>query len=236
MLGFTWYGLLRSTFLTALTARYRFNRTTGKVYVLRPKKFGGNAVLDWNRVKAHLTWCAAGAFEPGFQHDPAQRLARQSEGGGFFMMRSLLLYWPPLDPDDFDRKGEDFILVGRWVTPPAGLWEYIRRFMEEGMDAVPTPKPYDYRRKGRLSMWQQLWEDDLDPFLREARLKGGEEPMSAVSVGALLADLPTRPTNSMAQWLCYWPRFPKEWNSDCGQKRREKGIGPEEPLRWTAKI
>lgn len=36
--------------------------------------------------------------------------------------------------------------------------------------------------------------------------------------------------------LGYWPKFPEEWNSDCGQKRRESGIGPEEPLRWAAKV
>jgi hypothetical protein len=55
---FNWYSGSRAMFFTALVARFRFNRTTGKVYVLRPKKFGGNAVLDWNCVKAHIAWLA----------------------------------------------------------------------------------------------------------------------------------------------------------------------------------
>jgi hypothetical protein len=48
-------------------------------------------------------------------------------------------------------------------------------------------------------------------------------------------EMPVLPFNTLAQWLCYWPTFPKEWNSDCGQRRSEKGIGPEEPLRWEVK-
>jgi hypothetical protein len=44
------------------------------------------------------------------------------------------------------------------------------------------------------------------------------------------------PLHSLAERLCYWPTFPEEWNSDCGQKRRESGIGPEEPLRWPCRV
>ena len=55
------------------------------------------------------------------------------------------------------------------------------------------------------------------------------------TLGMYLGEVPFLPFNSMAQWLCWWPTFPEEWNSDCGQKRRENGIGPEEPLRWKVK-
>ena len=41
---------------TALRCRYRFNRSTGKVHVLRPHACGGNAVLDWSSVAAHVQW------------------------------------------------------------------------------------------------------------------------------------------------------------------------------------
>jgi hypothetical protein len=41
------------------------------------------------------------------------------------------------------------------------------------------------------------------------------------------------PFHWLGERMCTWPTFPKEWNSDCGQLRRESGIGPEEPLRWT---
>ena len=41
---------------------------------------------------------------------------------------------------------------------------------------------------------------------------------------------------SYVQDVAPGPTFPEEWNGDCGQKRRESGIGPEEPLRWVAKV
>jgi hypothetical protein len=230
---FNWrIGGSRAMFFTALTGRFRFNRTTGKVYVLRPKRFGGNAVLDWSRVKAHTAWRVSLMLEPGFQHDPAKRQQRRGDGEG-----ALLLYWPPLDPNDPEHKGEDFIRVG-FGRFGAGLWEYIRRFMEEGMDAVPIPEPYEYRRKGRHSMSEQMWEIDLEALVCQARDKGEADPEAFVEAnynGLILAGLPFLPLESMAQWLCYWPTFPVEWNSDCGQRRREKGIGAEEPLRWVAK-
>lgn len=236
-IGFTvyWYTYLRGIFLTALTARYRFNRTIGKVYVLRPKAFGGNVVLDWHRVKAHPNWCAPHDLKPGFQHDPALRAKRQGVAGGHFGRKGLVLYWPPLDAKDPERKGEDIIWVGQWLQGK-NLWAYVRVFMEEGMDAVPAPEEDEWRRKGRSSMWQHLWESQLDPVLRAAKLKGNPDPRSAVDLADYLMELPFLPLNTLAQWLCYWPTFPEEWNSDCGQKRRESGIGPEEPLRWVAKV
>ncbi|MDH6168257.1 hypothetical protein M2282_003408 [Variovorax boronicumulans] len=229
-----WRILLRAAFLTALTARYRFNRTTGKVYVLRPKKFGGNAVLDWHRVKAHPKWCAPLEVKPGWQYNETERDKRKRAGGGFSMRRGLVLYWPPLDANDPERKGEDILWVGCWLSGTP-LWEYIRAFMQEGMQAVPAPEPHEYRRKRRSSMWQYLWEEGFDATIREARLMGHEKPESAVGVGDWLREGPFVMFNSWAQWLCWWPTFPKEWNSDCGQKRREHGIGAEEPLRWKAK-
>ena len=229
-----WRILFRSAFLTALTARYRFNRTTGKVYVLRPKKFGGNAVLDWHRVKAHPKWCTPLEVKPGWQHNQAERDKRKRAGGGFSMRRGLVLYWPPLDANDPERKGEDILWVGCWLSGTP-LWEYIRTFMQEGMQAVPAPEPHEYRRKRRSSMWQYLWEEGFDPTIREARLMGNKKPERTVGVGDWLREGPFVIFNSWAQWLCWWPTFPKEWNSDCGQKRRERGIGTEEPLRWKAK-
>jgi hypothetical protein len=229
-----WYIFLRAFFLTALTARYRFNRTTGKVYVLRPKKFGGNAVLDWHRVKAHPKWCTPLEVKPGWQYNQTERDKRKQAGGGFSMRRGLVLYWPPLDANDPERKGEDILWVGKWLSG-IPLWEYIRTFMQEGMQAVPAPEPHEYRRKRRSSMWQYLWEEGFDTTIREARLLGNKNPESAVSLDDWVREGLFVIFNSWAQWLCWWPTFPKEWNSDCGQKRRERGIGPEEPSRWEAK-
>ena len=84
-------------------------------------------------------------------------------------------------------------------------------------------------------MWQHLWEGQLDSYVRGAKLQGHPNPRSAIGVGLYFREVPFLIFNSMAQWLCWWPTFPEEWNSDCGQKRRERGIGPEEPLRWEAR-
>lgn len=229
-----WRLLFRGAFLTALTARYRFNRTTGKVYVLRPKRFGGNVVLDWNRVLAHPKWSAPLADTPGWQHRQSERDKRKQAGGGFSMRRGLVLYWPPLNADDPERKGEDILWVGEWLSG-APLWEYIRSFMQEGMQAVPAPEPHEYRRKRRSSMWQYLWEEGFDTTIREARLLGQEKPERAVGLDDWVREGPFVIFNSWAQWLCWWPTFPKQWSSDCGQRRRERGIGPEEPLRGRPK-
>ena len=226
-----WPQSFAPNFFTALRARYRFNRTTGKVYVLRPARYGGNVVLDWSRVKAHVDWCAPREMTWADLDYPTARKARQAGGGGPAMMRGLVLYWPPLDPDDTERKGEEVL----WVGPRAAgeeLWQYIRTFMEEGIDAVPEPKHYNWLRKGFQTPGQHLEETQLGPSRALEEVTGESRAMTAaVAVSAA----PWTPLHSLAERLCYWPTFPEEWNSDCGQKRREDGIGPEEPLRWTPK-
>jgi len=79
---------------------------------------------------------------------------------------------------------------------------------------------------------QESPSDDLGIFCLWARTTGDSRAMTAaVAVSAA----PWTPLHSLAERLCYWPTFLEEWNSDCGQKRREDGIGPEEPLRWAAR-
>ncbi|EJL67855.1 hypothetical protein AB4142_20530 [Variovorax sp. 2RAF20] len=226
---------------TARCARYRFNRTTGKVYVLRPDRWGGNAMLDWSRAQAHVHWAppiesaqnrhhAASVDEttqelhkqlnasrhfgwevdgslayfglldlimglgvPRYDlSDEARRKRRSASSNG-----CLLLYWPPLNTADPQRRGEDLI----WVGPSNSgerFWRYLQTFMQRGMDAVPAPEvPNAWICKGRD---------------------------------------PDRVLNWLAECLCYWPVFPSEWKSDSGQARRESGIGPEQPLRWRAKL
>lgn len=72
-----WPAMGAPTFFTSLRARYRFNRTTRKVYVLRPKRYGGNVILDWDRVKAHTSWCAPREMEPDQIDDKFARQRRQ---------------------------------------------------------------------------------------------------------------------------------------------------------------
>ncbi|PIF76389.1 hypothetical protein CLU95_3549 [Variovorax sp. 54] len=228
---FFWGAIFAPAFFTSLRARYRFNRTTRTVYVLRPKKYGGNAVLEWGRVQAHVNWVPPSAWTPSqIANDPAAREARSLEGR---RTRYLLLYWPPMDANDPERKGEDVIWVGDEGAGES-LWQYIRTYMEEGMNSVPWPGVDHWLRKGFSGASEHLEETVMHQSHVNDDLAGG-----GTSTGTYVnyaANLPWAPLNSLAERLCYWPTFPEEWNSDCGQKRRESGIGPEEPMRWPAKF
>lgn len=226
-----WPHVLAPAFFTALRARYRFNRTTRKVYVLRPKKYGGNAVLDWDRVEAHVKWAPPKSWtaEELASSEEARRDRLLSAG----IDSNLLLYWPPLDPTDPERKGEDVI----WVGPNGSgepLWQYIRTFMEDGMQAVPQPSEYNWLRKGFSSPGQHMEETVMHGSLVRDKIVG--EGTSGATAANFGLNVLWAPLHTLAERLCYWPTFPEEWNSDCGQKRRESGIGPEEPLRWVAKV
>jgi hypothetical protein len=209
---FLWPIIASPTLFTSLCARYRFNRTTGKVYVLRPKRYGGNVVLDWDRVQAHTDWRSSGRMTYEDRNDPTLRLKRQ----GNLEYAALVLYWPPFDDDDPERKGEDILWVGPDFMFGERPWQYIRTFMEKGMYAVPSPTEEEWLRKGFSSPGELMREHASDSML--------------VNISAFI----WWPVQSLAERLCYWPTFPEEWNSDCGQKRRENGIGLEEPLRWKA--
>ncbi len=226
-----WPAMGAPAFFTSLRARYRFNRTNRKVYVLRPKRYGGNVVLDWDRVRAHTSWCAPREMTPDQIDDKFARQRRQEERGGAFGMRGLVLYWPPLDPSDSERKGEEVLWVGPKLAGE-GLWQYIRTFMEDGIDKVPVPTEYEWLRKGFHTPSQHLEETEMSASRVLDRIGGRGENSTQTKITFLMTFL-WAPLHSLAERLCTWPTFPEEWNSDCGQKRREAGIGPEEPLRWT---
>ena len=230
---YLWPILGAPVLFTHLRARYRFNRTTGKVYVLRPDRYGGNVVLDWHRVQAHVNWRGHGQMTPEQLHDPTARLVRQNT----LQFSGLLLYWPPLEADDTERKGEEVLWVGPQCVFGESLWQYIRTFMEEGIDAVPVPNEYEWLRKGYSSPAQHSEEVDLDLSRVQDRVQGrAEEGETSLSTKAtFLFTFMWAPVHSLGERLCSWPTFPEEWNSDCGQKRRESGLGPQEPLRWVAK-
>ncbi|MCR8957938.1 MFS transporter [Variovorax sp. S2] len=236
LLYFLWPQTFAPTYFTSLRARYRFNRTTRKVYVLRPARYGGNVVLDWDRVQAHVNWCAPREMTHDDLRDPVARQARQDNRGGQFGICGLVLYWPPLDPADKERAGEEVLWVGPKLAGE-NLWQYIRTFMEEGMDAVPEPTEYEWLRKGFHSVGQHVEETVLGPSRVLDRLGGraGEGGASIQTSFNFMLNAVWAPLHCLAERLCSWPMFPDEWNSDCGQKRRESGLGPEEPLRWTAR-
>ena len=216
------------SYWTALRARYRFNRSTGKVYIVRPRKFGGNAVLDWSRVRAHVQWRPP---LPGsdLEGDPTTERHRERLEQPALDHAYLMLYWPPLDPADPQRRGEDLIFVGHEGSG-ANLWEYLRTFMNKGLGAVPEPQPFEYLRKGFSTARQAQMEVMLQPTLVKEQILGQS---TATGLFLKLDSYLWRYNHVLGERMAYWPTFPEAWNSDCGQRRREDGIGPEEPLRWT---
>ena len=105
--------------------------------------------------------------------------------------------------------------------------------MAEGMEAVPAPGPDNWLRKGFSEATEHLEENVMHASHQQDEQRGGGT--STATYINYAANLPWSPLNTLGEWICSWPTFPEEWNSDCGQKRRESGIGPEQPMRWPAR-
>lgn len=97
----------------------RFNRITRQVYLHRPRYAGGIAVLSWDQVSVEA---AAGKPEVA--------------GIG----TQLLVAWTQ---DMTGLPHSHLMFVGKTADGTSdlvNLWEFIRRYMEEGPDAVPRPR------------------------------------------------------------------------------------------------
>lgn len=116
---------------TARCARYRFNRTTGKAYVLRPARWGGNAVLDWSRVQAHVHWAppaeSAQSEEQRRGEDliwvgprnSGERLWRYIQT---FMQKGMDAVPAPDMPNDWMHKGRNPEHVFNWLAECLCYW------------------------------------------------------------------------------------------------------------------
>lgn len=97
----------------------RLNRITRQVHINRPAYAGGIATFPWDVTIPEMT-----GSDPG---------TRRGDG-------SLMMMWTSEDSgagfDDFCKVGGDLEDRGKAEV----LWEYIRRYMEDGLDAVPQPK------------------------------------------------------------------------------------------------
>ncbi|MGA6179498.1 DUF6708 domain-containing protein [Stenotrophomonas sp. NPDC077421] len=97
----------------------RLNRITRQVHVNRPTYAGGIATFPWDATVPEMT-----GSDPG---------ARRGDG-------SLMMMWMSQGSgagfDEFCKVGGNLDDRGK----AEALWEYIRRYMEEGPDAVPQPK------------------------------------------------------------------------------------------------
>lgn len=183
---FVWRYALKFIRCEIFTQRHlliRFNRKTRQVHLHRPKYAGGIVTLPWEATVA--------AINPELP---------DSQGLG----DTLALGWP------HERTGAGFDEMA-FVGPPLdgnremeGLWEYIRRYMEEGPQSVPKPKslrsrfpwPWD-SLKASLRFMRPMW-----------RRGGGLWVVITIVMLSPLIVL-----HSASHWvsmlLCWRPRWPK---------------------------
>jgi hypothetical protein len=164
----------------------RFDRINRKVYVHRPRYAGGVVTLDWDKViTVELNVSQTGS--------------------------PLFLDWYPIDtPNGLN----ELLMVGRrtrYGTEYRDVWEFIRRYMEDGPSSVPYQKllgkiPWPWRA---LQMTLgTLWE-----MVRSA-------PLPAQIVVTLIL-LPVALVFALWQWisllLCWEPVFPRKIRAACGE-------------------
>ena len=127
----------------------RFNRVTRQVYLHRPRYAGGLATLAWDQVSP----------------EPALGLPEWRGTG-----TQLMLAWTN------DMTGLPYfhiMLVGKVANGTSdivNLWEFIRRYMEEGPQSVPRPKkllgkvPWPWLSlQAPWSFFKPLWRDGFKP-------------------------------------------------------------------------
>ncbi|CAI1955823.1 Uncharacterised protein [Serratia liquefaciens] len=127
----------------------RFNRVTRQVYLHRPRYAGGLATLAWDQVSP----------------EPALGLPEWRGTG-----TQLMLAWTN------DMTGLPYfhiMLVGKVANGTSdivSLWEFIRRYMEEGPQSVPRPKkllgkvPWPWLSlQAPWSFFKPLWRDGFKP-------------------------------------------------------------------------
>lgn len=160
-----------------------------KVYVIRPANCGGNVVLEWGRL------CAL--FDPDGPHPWGEQYTK-----------GLALYSPSLESEGCDGEGEDCIFVGsslifKELQAPK-LWEYIRRYMEDGpsVDVIPPNAPANYKNVPRY-LPQEYSTYCGKPSRQQYALEQNPGFMETTC-------------HMLTQMTCSWPRFPKEWESDSG--------------------
>ena len=126
--------------LEAFTMRrlvVRFNRETRKVYLLRPRFLGGVKSYDWEAIDAILP-----------------KDIPNHEGIGGMLVLAVKTKENENPYRDFGVDGAFLGLPSRDYQHLLSFWEYIRRFMEDGADAVPAPKRLRSKWPNPLSsMW-----------------------------------------------------------------------------------
>ncbi|WP_425929591.1 DUF6708 domain-containing protein [Pseudomonas sp. NyZ201] len=161
----------------------RFNRVTRQVYLHRPRFAGGVTVFDWEQV----------AVETGAGEEDSANIGRK-----------LILSWGPSMPE---LPHFHLVFVGKraeGTSDIVNLWEFIRRYMEEGPQSVPAPKkllgkvPWPWLSViASLSFFKPLWRAGLR--------------WQVACIVALAS--PALALHSVGHWisllLCWEPRWPR---------------------------
>ncbi|NZA28143.1 hypothetical protein H0E84_17325 [Luteimonas sp. SJ-92] len=178
--GWRW---LRVEIFTQRHLVARFNRVTRQVYLNRPPYAGGVVVLPWE--------AAVAAIDP-------------SEPDHHGMSGFVAVVFSK------ERSGSDYgdtVFLGRPMRGSReieGLWEYIRRYMEDGPNSVPKPG-----RLLPLSPWP------LEPVRATFRFmspmwRSSSRPV-ALLTGLLL--VPLLALHALSHWisllLCWAPQWPE---------------------------
>ncbi|MCQ4145422.1 DUF6708 domain-containing protein [Vogesella sp. AC12] len=126
--------------LEAFTMRrlvVRFNRDTRQVYFLRPTFLGGVRTYNWEEMDAALP----------------KDMPNHEGVGGMLMIGTAVVD----NENPHSQFATDVAFVGnacRDYKQLLSFWEYIRRFMEDGPDAVPEPRRLRSKWPNPLvSMW-----------------------------------------------------------------------------------
>lgn len=163
----------------------RFNRKTKKIYINRPNFAGGDKVYNWKDVVPSV--------------DPKDMVVTKKR-----KREILMLYFFK------QRTGEkyhDVVFLGAPLRSDHelyALWEYIRRYMEEGPQGIPKPHC--------IPSFPWPWRSFLAPWSFIDN-KWAEAPWSPKMLALVVVVSPLMLIHATAHWcsllLCwpvYWPR------------------------------
>lgn len=183
MVGMLLWGVLRESF-TLTHFPIRFNRKNRMIYVFRPKRRANVLRVKWDDVFWHIR----------------RNKNKQFGSYNWFVAGHVMAK---------DRKTvlETFAFghVGGSPEEVYPQWEYVRRFMEEGANAVPTPEVYLPINGRREGFW---WGAQTLLF-----------NTPTVMVASVLL-LPFTVLGVFARWLCMLtnrvPVWPADIDAECG--------------------
>ncbi|GEN22714.1 hypothetical protein HCU01_06630 [Halomonas cupida] len=174
----------------------RFNRKTRKVYINRPNFAGGNKVYHWDDVVASV--------------DPDDMVVTKKR------KREILMLF--FFKQRTGAEHHDAVFLGaplRSEHELYALWEYIRRYMEEGPESIPKPRcipsfPWPWR--SLLAPWS---------FIEN---RWARNPWSLKMIALVIVLSPVMLLHATAHWCSLLLCWPVYWPGDL--RRESKASNP----------